>query len=80
MPLFYNKVQRANPMDKEAPKKWYPVLKSVGMMNVQEVARLPGKSRARFRRKSGNLSQRVDRLSVTSWSIRCDNNPSSLLC
>lgn len=40
MPLFYNKVQRANPMDKEAPKKWYPVLKSVGMMEVQEVARL----------------------------------------
>ena len=40
MPLFYNKVQRANPMDKEAPKKWFPVLKSVGMMNVQEVARL----------------------------------------
>ena len=40
MPLFYNKIQRANPMDKEAPKKWYPVLKSVGMMNVQEVARL----------------------------------------
>ena len=27
-------------MDKEAPKKWYPVLKSVGMMEVQEVARL----------------------------------------
>lgn len=39
MPLFYNKVQRANPMDKDAPKKWYPVLKSVGMMEVQEVAR-----------------------------------------
>lgn len=40
MPLFYNKIQRGNPMDKEAPKKWYPVLKSVGMMDVQEVARL----------------------------------------
>lgn len=33
------KYSGANPMDKEAPKKWYPVLKSVGMMEVQEVAR-----------------------------------------
>lgn len=39
MPLFYNKVQRANPMDKDAPKKWYPTLKSVGMMGEKEVAR-----------------------------------------
>ena len=40
MPLFYNKVQRANPMDPDAPKKWYPVLKSVGKMEFGEVARL----------------------------------------
>lgn len=39
MPLFYNKVQRANPLKKEEPKKWYPVLKSVGMMEEKEVAR-----------------------------------------
>ena len=40
MGLFYNKVQRANPSDPDAPKKWYPVLKSVGKMEVDEVARL----------------------------------------
>lgn len=40
MPLFYNKIQKKNPMDENAPAKWYPVLKTVGMMKEKEVAKL----------------------------------------
>lgn len=39
MPLFYNKVQRVNPLKKDEPHKWYPVLKSLGLVGEKEVAR-----------------------------------------
>ena len=39
MALFYNKVQRANPSNPDAPKKWYPVLKSIGRMTEKQVAK-----------------------------------------
>jgi predicted histone-like DNA-binding protein len=40
MPIFYNKVERRNLSDAKAPKLWYPVLKSTGMVKEREVARL----------------------------------------
>jgi predicted histone-like DNA-binding protein len=40
MAIFYNKVERSNPNDASAPKKWYPVLKSTGMIKEREVAKL----------------------------------------
>jgi hypothetical protein len=40
MSLFYNKVEQANPTDKSAPKKWYPVLKSTGLVKEKAVAKL----------------------------------------
>lgn len=40
MPIFYNKVERGNPGNPDAPKKWYPVLKSTGMVKEREVAKL----------------------------------------
>jgi predicted histone-like DNA-binding protein len=40
MAVFYNKVERGNPMDTQAPKKWYAVLKNVGMIGEKEVAKL----------------------------------------
>ena len=39
MALFYNKVQRANPSNPAAPKKWYPVLKSIGRVTEKQVAK-----------------------------------------
>jgi predicted histone-like DNA-binding protein len=37
MAIFYNKVERGNPADPAAPKKWHPVLKSLGMVREKEV-------------------------------------------
>ena len=40
MPLFFNKVERANPAQPMMPKKWYPVLKSTGLIKEKQVAKL----------------------------------------
>ncbi|MDR0873409.1 MAG: HU family DNA-binding protein [Prevotellaceae bacterium] len=40
MSIFYNKVERGNPQDKTAAKKWYPSLKSVRLVGEKEVAKL----------------------------------------
>jgi len=40
MPIFYNKMERGNPGDATAPKRWYPVLKSTGMVKEREVTKL----------------------------------------
>jgi predicted histone-like DNA-binding protein len=40
MALFYKKIQRGNPRDPKAPKLWYPILKSVGLVREKEVAKL----------------------------------------
>ena len=40
MPLFYNRVERGNPGNPATPKKWYLILKSVGLVRTKEVARL----------------------------------------
>lgn len=39
MTLLYKKIQRVNPSDKNAPRKWYPVVKSLGTLSEKEVAR-----------------------------------------
>jgi predicted histone-like DNA-binding protein len=40
MPLFYNKIEHGNPSNPAAPKLWYPVLKSTGLVKEREVAKL----------------------------------------
>ena len=41
MPIFYNKVERGAPgAGASSPKRWYPVLKSTGMIKEREVAKL----------------------------------------
>jgi predicted histone-like DNA-binding protein len=40
MALFFNKVERGNPSNPAAPKLWYPVLKSTGLVKEKEVAKL----------------------------------------
>jgi predicted histone-like DNA-binding protein len=40
MPIFFKKVLRGNPSNPAAPKKWYPILKSVGLVKEKEVAKL----------------------------------------
>jgi nucleoid DNA-binding protein len=40
MSIFYNRLERGNPGDPSASKKWYPVLKSTGMVKEHEVAKL----------------------------------------
>jgi predicted histone-like DNA-binding protein len=39
MAIFYNKVERVNPADPAAPKKWYPALKSLGLVREKEVGK-----------------------------------------
>jgi predicted histone-like DNA-binding protein len=39
MAIFFNKVERSNPQDREAPKKWYPSLKTVAQVQQREVAK-----------------------------------------
>jgi predicted histone-like DNA-binding protein len=39
MAIFYNKVERANPQDRTAPKKWYPSLKTIEQVSEKEVAK-----------------------------------------
>ncbi len=38
MSIILKKVQRVNPADKKAPKKWYAVQHTLGMMDESEVA------------------------------------------
>ncbi len=40
MPIFYNKVERGNPQNKTAPKKWYASLKTISQVSEKEVAKL----------------------------------------
>jgi predicted histone-like DNA-binding protein len=40
MSLFFKKVQRGNPSNPAAPKLWYPVLKSIGLVKEKQVAKL----------------------------------------
>jgi len=39
MAVFYNKVERVNPSDTKAAKKWYAVIKSLGQIGEKEVAK-----------------------------------------
>ena len=39
MALFYKKIQRPNPLNR-AIVKWYPVLKSIGVLKTKELAKL----------------------------------------
>ncbi|MDR2424765.1 MAG: HU family DNA-binding protein [Prevotellaceae bacterium] len=39
MSLFYKKIQRSNPLNR-AIVKWYPVLKSIGILKTKELAKL----------------------------------------
>ena len=39
MALFYKKIQRPNPLNR-AIVKWYPVLKSIGVLKTRELAKL----------------------------------------
>lgn len=38
MSLFYKKVEKMNPKDAAAPKKWYASLKSIGLKKEKELA------------------------------------------
>jgi predicted histone-like DNA-binding protein len=40
MSVFYNKVERGNPMNPSAGKKWYAVLKTISQIGEKEVAQL----------------------------------------
>jgi predicted histone-like DNA-binding protein len=39
MGLFYKKIKRVNPLNR-AIEKWYPVLKSIGVLKTKELAKL----------------------------------------
>ena len=39
MPILFNKVERANPQNRTAPKKWFPILKTISQIKEKAVAR-----------------------------------------
>jgi len=39
MPVLFNKVERVNPQDTKAPRKWYPSLKTISQVKEKEVAK-----------------------------------------
>ncbi|MDR0872625.1 MAG: HU family DNA-binding protein [Prevotellaceae bacterium] len=39
MPILFNRVERGNPQNPVAPKKWYPVLKTISRLEEKDVAR-----------------------------------------
>ncbi len=39
MYIFYNTVQRLNPLNRFSPKKWFLVIKSIGRVTEKELAR-----------------------------------------
>jgi predicted histone-like DNA-binding protein len=39
MPIIVNRVERPNPQDLTAPKKWYPTLKTISQVGEKEVAK-----------------------------------------
>jgi predicted histone-like DNA-binding protein len=39
MPLFYKRIKRANPLNRLI-EKWFPVLKSIGVLKTKELAKL----------------------------------------
>jgi predicted histone-like DNA-binding protein len=39
MSIIYNKRERSNPLNRTAPKKWYPVLKTINQVSEQDVAK-----------------------------------------
>ena len=53
MAIFYNKVERGNPSDPEAPKKWYPVLKTLGMVREKEEVSAANVTKINVRFKPG---------------------------
>jgi predicted histone-like DNA-binding protein len=38
MAILFNKIERRNPIDATAPKKWYPVLKTIKRIKTRDVA------------------------------------------
>jgi predicted histone-like DNA-binding protein len=40
MALFFKKIQRVNPSNPTAPKLWYPIFKSLGLVKEKKVAEL----------------------------------------
>ena len=40
MALFFNKVQKGNPFNASAAKKWYPILKSIGTVRDPELGKM----------------------------------------
>ena len=39
MPILFKTVERTNPQDVTAPKKWFPILKTISQKKEKEVAR-----------------------------------------
>ena len=39
MPILFNKVERANPQNRTAPKKWFPVLRTITRITDKQVAK-----------------------------------------
>ena len=71
MAVFYNKVERGNPLKPTDPKKWYAVLKSLGQVTEKEVAKLVADETTMDRKE---VEMAVDRFEVILLRLLLDGH------
>jgi predicted histone-like DNA-binding protein len=71
MALFFNKVERGNPSDPTAPKKWYAILKSLGQITEKEVAKLVADETTMDRKE---VEMAIDRFEVILIRLLLDGH------
>ena len=91
MPVFYNKVERGNPMNPTAAKKWYAILKTVNQTGEKEVAALLSDETTLNRREAEMALAQFEKILVRllldghsvqlgdwgSFHLTCNSKPSA---
>jgi predicted histone-like DNA-binding protein len=74
MSVLYNKVERGNPQDLSAPKKWYPTLKTISQVSEKDVAKLIADETTLNRKEAemsiDQLEKILIRLLLDSYSVQ----------
>lgn len=74
MAIFFNKIERGNPLKKDEPKKWYAALKTVSMKREKEVAQLIADETTLNRKEAemalDQLEKILIRLLLDSYSVQ----------
>jgi predicted histone-like DNA-binding protein len=67
MPIVFNKRQRANPMDRNAPKKWYPILKTISQVGEKEVAKEIADETTLNRKEAEMTLNQMEKVSIRNF-------------